>query len=143
MSIYKDTTVYKTDIPLKFDLIYKSAEKMLVSGWANVSINADGSLPFDWEGDIIPPDELEKAAVLFMLNYRDSGEMHRGESKATVVESIVLTAEKQAAIGIPAGNVPQGWFITVKVHDPEVFELVKDGTYRMFSIQGAGKRVML
>jgi hypothetical protein len=92
---------------------------------------------------VIAPETLEKAAIQFMLDYRGSGEMHQGVIKGTVVESIVFTKEKQEAIGIPDGVVPEGWFITVKVHDPEVFAKVKDGTYRMFSIQGSAKRVKL
>lgn len=124
--------------------VYKARdEEQLVSGWANVAINKDGSVPLDWQDDVIAPATLEKAAINFMLDYRESGEMHKGDSKGTVVESIVLTKEKQEAIGIPAGTVPEGWFITVKVHDPEVFAKVKDGTYRMFSIQGTAKRVKL
>lgn len=118
----------------------KPAEK-LVSGWANVSINADGSLPLDWQDDVISPYMLEKAAIGFMLNYRESGEMHEGGPVGTVVESIVFTKEKQEAIGIPEGTVPQGWFITVKVHDDETFQKVCDGTYQMFSIQGTCRRV--
>ena len=86
--------------------------------------NADGTIPLDWQGDIIRPDVLEKAAIDFMLHYRESGEMHRGSSKGTVVESIVLTKDKQAALGIPEGIVPEGWFITVKIEDPAVFERV-------------------
>ena len=122
--------------------VNKSREsEQLVSGWANVAINADGSLPLDWQDDIILPETLEKAAINFMLDFRASGEMHQGESKATVVESIVFTKEKQAILGIPEGTVPQGWFITVKVHDPDVFAKVVDGTYRMFSIQGTCRRV--
>lgn len=124
--------------------VYKAREdEQLVSGWANVAINKDGSVPLDWQDDVIAPATLEKAAIGFMLDYRGSGVMHEGESKGTVVESIVFTKEKQAAIGIPDGVVPEGWFITVKVHDPEVFAKVKDGTYRMFSIQGTAKRVKL
>ena len=133
--------VYKDD---EFNLkvtIAKAYEQGLVSGWANVARNADGSVPLDWQGDVIRPEVLEKAAVDFMLNYRTSGEMHRGESKGIVVESIVMTKDKQAAMGIPEGIVPEGWFITVKIEDPEVFEKVKSGKYRMFSIQGRGKRV--
>lgn len=133
-----DDSVY-VDIGFTVNKI-KDAEQ-LVSGWANVSVNADGSLPLDWQGDIIAPETLEKAAVNFMLNYRESGEMHQGGPVGTVVESIVLTKEKQEAIGIPEGAVPQGWFITVKVHDPEVYAKVKNGTYKMFSIQGTGRRV--
>lgn len=115
----------------------------LVSGWANVALSADGTAPLDWQGDIISPATLEKAAVNFMQDYRESGVMHVGEMKGIVVESIVFTKEKQEAIGIPSGCVPEGWFITVKVLDPEVFDKVKDGTFKMFSIQGHAKRVEL
>lgn len=130
-------------LSVDFDVYKAREDECLVSGWANVAINKDGSVPLDWQDDVIAPATLEKAAINFMLDYRGSGEMHKGDSKGTVVESIVLTKEKQAAIGIPEGTVPEGWFITVKVHDPEVFAKVKDGTYRMFSIQGTAKRVKL
>lgn len=124
--------------------VYKAREDaQLVSGWANVALDKDGNVPLDWQDDVITPETLEKAAMQFMMDYRGSGEMHKGNSKGTVVESIVLTKEKQEAIGIPPGVVPEGWFITVKVHDSEVFAKVKDGTYRMFSIQGTAKRVKL
>jgi hypothetical protein len=149
-SAYLDTGIYKStednDVYLKVNVdveIKKSTDDGLVSGWANVSINKDGSVPLDWQGDVIDPITLEKAAMDFMLNYRDSGEMHQGNSKGTVVESIVLTKAKQEALGIPAGIVPEGWFITVKVQDPEVFAKVKSGVYKMFSIQGRAKRIKL
>lgn len=146
-SVYiRDETPVDDDnlyIDVGFDIHKAREDEGLVSGWANVAINKDGSLPLDWQDDVIAPETLEKAAIQFMLDYRDSGEMHRGDSKGTIVESIVLTKEKQAALGIPEGIVPEGWFITVKVHDPEVFEKVKNGTYRMFSIQGSAKRVKL
>lgn len=163
MSIYRDdgscqhvsceqTVSSCEEFPLDEDSIYVDVnfalhkardDEQLVSGWANVAINKDGSVPLDWQDDVIAPETLEKAAINFMLDYRGSGEMHKGDSKGTVVESIVFTKEKQEAIGIPEGTVPEGWFITVKVNDPEVFAKVKDGTYRMFSIQGTAKRVKL
>ena len=126
-----------------FDVYKAREDEQLVSGWANVALDKNGEAPLDWQDDVIAPATLEKAAINFMLDYRGSGEMHKGDSKGTVVESIVLTKEKQQAIGIPEGVVPEGWFITVKVHDPEVFAKVKDGKYRMFSIQGTAKRVKL
>lgn len=162
VSIYRDdgtvesvrqysSTEHREELPVDdsvclsvgFDVYKAREDAMLVSGWANVAIDKNGEAPLDWQDDVIAPETLEKAAVNFMLEYRGSGEMHRGDSKGTVVESIVLTKEKQAAIGIPEGTVPEGWFITVKVHDPDVFAKVKDGTYRMFSIQGTAKRVKL
>lgn len=128
-------------VDIGFELYKAKDSEHLVSGWANVSISADGSIPLDWQDDVIAPDVLEKAAINFMLDYRESGVMHDGGAVGTVVESIVFTKEKQEALGIPDGIVPQGWFITVKVHDSEVFAKVKDGTYRMFSIQGTCRRV--
>ena len=130
-------------VDVLFDITKSNSDEGLVSGWANIAVNADGSLPLDWQGDIIRPEVLEKAAIKFMMDYRGSGVMHEGESKGTVVESIVFTKEKQACIGIPEGTVPEGWFITVKVTDPEVFAKVKDGTFKMFSIQGNAKRIKL
>lgn len=132
---------FSIDIDFEF---YKSREdERLVSGWASVSVNADGSLPLDWDDDIITPETLEKAAIDFMLDYRDSGVMHEGDSVGTVVESIVFTKEKQEALGIPDGVMPVGWFITVKVHDAETFAKVKNHTYKMFSIQGTCTRTKL
>jgi len=123
--------------------IKKAADKGLVSGWANVAINSDGSLPLDWQDDVIMPETLEKAAIQFMMDYQDAGEMHKGNPTGVVVESIVFTKAKQKIIGIPEGCVPEGWFITVKVTDEAVFEKVKDGTYKMFSIQGKANRIKI
>jgi hypothetical protein len=138
MSIYKD----EEDVAMTFN-ISKATSEGLVSGWANVSKNVDGTNTFDWQGDYIPPETLEKAAIGFMLNSRASGVMHMGESKGIVVESIVFTKEKQTALGIPEGSMPEGWFITVKVLDSNVFEKVKTGQLRMFSIQGIAKRTAI
>lgn len=142
--IYEDLPVEDcVYLDMTFEVSKAREAEQLVSGWASVSVNADGSIPLDWSDDIIAPDTLEKAAIDFMLNYRDSGEMHDGDSKGTIVESIVLTKAKQEAMGIPEGTVPVGWFITVKVHDAEVFAKVKNGAYKMFSIQGKCNRVQL
>lgn len=150
--ICREESVYiSEDIPVNegcivdvlFDITKAKDEEGLVSGWANVAVNADGSLPLDWQDDIIRPEVLEKAAINFMLEYRDSGVMHQGESQGIVVESMVFTKEKQAILGIPEGCLPEGWFITVKVTNPDVFKAVKEGKYKMFSIQGTAKRVKL
>ena len=149
---YHEESVYLTEempvhdgcnVDVLFDITKSNTDEGLVSGWANVAVNADGSIPLDWQDDIIRPEVLEKAAIGFMMDYRGSGVMHQGEAKGVVVESIVLTKEKQACMGIPEGTVPEGWFITVKVLDPSVFAKVKDGTFKMFSIQGHAKRVKL
>lgn len=130
-------------VDVLFDVTKAKEDECLVSGWANVAVNADGSIPLDWQGDIIRPEVLEKAAINFMMDYRGSGVMHQGSEQGVVVESIMFTKEKQAILGIPEGCVPEGWFITVKVTNPEVFQAVKSGKYKMFSIQGTAKRIEL
>ena len=46
-----------------------------------------------------------------------------------------------SALGIPDGTIPEGWWVGFRVSDPDVWEKVKDGTYKMFSIEGTGERV--
>ena len=77
-----------------------------------------------------------------MLNFRDTGEEHRPHlrKKGKLVESCVFTAEKQRAMGLPEGILPVGWWIGFKIEDDEAWEKVKNGTYRMFSIEGKAFR---
>ena len=89
---------------------------------------------------LIEPDELEQAAYNFVQFYREGGEMHERGGCAVLVESVIFTKEKMAAMGIPEGVVPEGWWIGFKVTDDEVWEKVKDGTYPMFSIEGEAVR---
>jgi len=146
-SIYKDGSSFDSVYSVTKDnevivAKVKDAEN-LVFGWANISIMNDGSIPLDWQGDITSPEVLEKAAYEFVLLYRETGEMHEGECKGQLVESVMFTKEKMEAIGIPAGTIPEGWWVGFYVPDNEVFEKVKTGKYRMFSIQGTARKQAL
>jgi len=138
---YAESLYIEQPINISAKVLKSNKFEKLVSGWANIAKNADGSIPLDWDGDVVTAEVLEKAAIDFMLEYRESGEMHKGESKGTVVESIVFTKQKMKAMGIPEGTIPEGWFITVKIHDDDVFQKVVNGEYKMFSIQGKAKRL--
>ena len=119
-------------------------EQQLVFGWANVSIMSDGGIPFDWDNDVIPIDVLESAAYNYVLNFAISGQQHLPDTECGyLVESMVFTKEKAAILGIPEGIVPQGWWIGFYVPNKAVFEMIKNGTYNMFSIQGSAKRQVL
>lgn len=125
-------SVYKTD-----------DDKRLVFGWASVAVTAEGEQLEDRQHDIIDPEELERAAYEYVLNFRDTGEEHVESlrKKGRLVESCVLTREKQALMGIPEGVLPEGWWIGFKIDDDEAWEKVKNGTYRAFSIEGTAERV--
>ena len=107
---------------------------------AGPAATAAGDTVTDYYEDIIEPDELEQAAYNFVQFYREGGEMHERGGCAVLVESVIFTKEKMAAMGIPEGVVPEGWWIGFKVTDDEVWEKVKDGTYPMFSIEGEAVR---
>lgn len=125
----------------KFQVKKTNNEKMQAFGWASVAIAENGETLEDWQGDIIEPDELESAAYKFVDLYREGGEMHERGGVAYLIESVVFTEEKMAAMGIPEGTLPVGWWIGFQVTDADVWEKVKDGTYSMFSIEGEAERV--
>ena len=66
--------------------------------------------------------------------------MHQRGGVGHVIESIVFTKEKAAALGIPADILPEGWWIGFKITDDEVWEKIKSGEYSMFSIEGEAIR---
>ncbi|NBO54413.1 MAG: hypothetical protein EBU84_07425 [Actinobacteria bacterium] len=116
-------------------------ERRLVFGWASVIKDTQDRLLLDRQDDFIDSeDELEKAAYEYVLKSRDGGEMHIRKGVSTMVESVVLSKEKQRALGIPAGIVPVGWWVGFKVNDSRVWGEVKKGGYVGFSVHGTGKR---
>lgn len=123
----------------KFRIQKADEEQHIVFGWAYVSNRTDGSRVQDWSGDIVDIREIERAAYNYVEFYRDGSEMHERGGIGTLVESIVFTPEKIAAIGIPEGSVPNGWWIGIRISDSGVWDKVKDGTYRMFSIEGEAR----
>ena len=124
----------------RFAIKKSDHDRRLVFGWAYVSKDEAGNQTEDWSGDQLAPEELESAAYQFVKLYREGGEMHERGGVAVLVESMVFTKEKQAALGIPEGTLPVGWWIGLKVTDESVWEKVKDGTYPMFSIEGTAVR---
>lgn len=133
-------TLNKND---EFSIFKTDDDKRLVFGWASIAITVDGEQLEDRQKDIIDPEDLEEAAYEYVLNFRDTGEEHikSMRKKGKLVESCVFTEEKQQAIGIPPGIIPVGWWIGFRIEDDSAWEKVKNGTYRMFSIEGKATRI--
>ena len=127
----KEFSIFKTD-----------DDKRLVFGWASIAITVDGEQLEDRQKDMIDPEDLEEAAYEYVLNFRDTGEEHIStmRKKGKLVESCVFTVEKQRAMGIPEGTLPVGWWIGFHISDDDAWERVKNGTYKMFSIEGRAVR---
>lgn len=127
---------------VKTKLTKADARRMLVFGFANVSMTRDGEVVIDHHNDIIPPQVLEKAAYDFVLRYREGGLEHEKTGVARLVESVFLTPEKLAAMGISDPTFRGAeWFVGFKVDDPEVWAAVERGELPMFSIGGEGTYV--
>lgn len=129
------------DIQLEGSFAKFDDDKRLAFGWAYVA-DDDGMVVIDHSGDFVDktalPD-LEDAAYDYVLNSREADEMHeRFENVAKLVESVMVTPEKLAAMGFEGSRT--GWWVGFRVQDENVWSKVKDGTYSAFSIRGRGIR---
>jgi hypothetical protein len=116
-------------------------DQRLAFGYASVVAKADGEPVVDSQGDVIEPDELERAAYAFVAAGGTGGVMHTRTRVATIVESCVINAAKLEAMGLEKDALPPGWWIGMRVDDADVWKRVKDGELRAFSIGGKGRRV--
>jgi len=143
-----------------FHIAKMNDEQSLVFGYANVSVakstaaGTGGHEIFDLQMDSIPPDELEKAAYKFVLDFRETDENHEGPAVGQLVESMVFTPEKleklctdpvsgvvyQEALLVLKQVLPPRWWVGFKL-DPASYQAVKSGKYKMFSIAGEADRI--
>lgn len=121
-------------------------DRRLVFGWLSVALDKAGNPVVDSQDDVIFPEDLEKAAYEHVLWARKADAMHEQHAVGRLVESIVFTAEKQAALGLVAKGdtglaLPVGWWTGYRIDDDATWERVKSGELRAFSIGGRGRRV--
>lgn len=126
-------------------------ERRQVFGWANVSVK-DNQVVVDRQGDIIPIDELEKAAYDYVQESRVGADQHQRISKdlvidvprqtGSMIESMVFTPEKIEKMGLPQ-DFPQGWWIGMQITDEPTWQAIKRGERTGFSIHGVGQRTPL
>ena len=121
-----------------FALIEKDEESRVVTAWASV-VEKGGTLVEDQEGDVIFPEDLEKAAWEFVANVRRAGVNHeRSNGIGGLVGSMVFTKEIQKTLGIDLGQI--GWLVQFHVEDDDVWEKIKLGELPMMSVHGQGER---
>jgi len=125
----------------KFTVMKSDDDKRQVFGWASVAVRVDGGEIVDYQGDMIEPTELERAAYEYVLEFGLGGEMHERSGVGRMIESVVFTKEKVAALGIPVDVLPEGWWIGFQVGDEDTWQRVKSGERSMFSIEGRATRV--
>lgn len=124
----------------EFKVIKSDDERREVFGWASVAVRVNGEIITDYQEDVIDIEDLEKAVYEFTTEFGTAGEMHQRGGVGRLIESVVFTKEKMAAMGIIPGSVPEGWWVGFHIDDNEVWQKIKDGEYRMFSIEGTAVR---
>ncbi len=126
-----------TEAPATFAIVKASDDLQIAWGWASVS-TVHGKPVVDTQGDVIGDDTLRDAAHAFIAGPRTVLHRHGGEPVGEVVESFVMTRDVQKALGIDLGIT--GWLVSVRIRDPAVWENVKAGQLRSFSIAGRATR---
>jgi cation transport regulator ChaB len=119
------------------DIVKSDNEQQVVYGWASI-VEKDGQPVIDTEGDVISIDDLEKAALAYVMKCRVASINHTGDQVGSLVESIVFTKEKQKSLGIDLGKV--GWWVGYKITDPSIWQRIKSGELQSFSIGGSATR---
>jgi cation transport regulator ChaB len=115
-------------------------ERRLVFGWVSVCVLKSGEEVTDLEGDRIDMEDYEDAVYEFNLLGREANAVHQGETIGYLAESLFITKEKLAAMGLPEDALPLGWWAGWKVFDDAGWQKVVSGEYRAFSIEGTAIR---
>ena len=125
---------------IKFEPMIKDDSQHLLFGWAYVAVNKDGEQMIDHSGEFIKEEnfeDLENATYLFNIAYRDADIRHDCIAKGQLVESIVMTKEKQKAMGIPEGSVPLGIWMGYFFEKDEDWNEIAKMDSPMYSLYGS------
>lgn len=129
---------WSSNIKEKFQIVKLHEEQRMVYGWA--SVISEKGVPFvDSQDDIIEAHELLKATTEFMQDARVAKAMHKGSQVGEVIHSFPLVAELAKTFGIECEK--EGWIVGVKIKSDEVWNQVKNGTFKAFSIGAEAERV--
>lgn len=119
------------------EILKVDSEQRLIYGWASVT-KVNDEYVVDRQGDVIPGPVLEQAVNKFMEHVRVGKTMHKGEETGKVIHSLPVTKEICDALGIHSDR--EGWIVAYKVYDDAVWDRVKSGELRAFSIGGRAQR---
>lgn len=107
-------------------------------GWASVITKGDDTV-FDDQDDGFTADEFEPAVYVYVKESRNGTESH-AQVASSLIESNMLTFEKQAEMGIEcineAGERFEGWWVGYEFHDEDTWGKVRSGDLPCFSIAG-------
>jgi len=94
----------------------------------------------DLQGDIIPPEEIEKASDVYMEHYRNIWKQHESPTDAVVIQNYIAPIDFM----LGSEKVRKGaWIMGIKINDPAVWQDVVEGKLTGLSIGGYAKSTPL
>jgi hypothetical protein len=123
---------------IPFELVKVDDTRRIVTGWVAVVSDDAGNPIVDSDGHVIPATELEKAVQKAGASGGAGklGDMHERKGIGDFVESMVITAEKRAALGLGEGR--DGWAASLSINDDEAWQRIKAGERPELSMRGVG-----
>lgn len=109
-------------------------------GWASIAVRKDGQQIEDLQGDLIDIEELEEAFYDYVLESGELNILHKGDCQGKLIEAIVFTPEKLAALGLAPDALPLGAWCGYYIPDRECYQMIKSQGFVMFSIEGSAIR---
>ena len=109
-------------------------------GWVSIAVRKTGETVVDLQDDIIDILDLEQAWYDYVAESGELNYMHAGPVRGHLIEAMVFTPEKLAALGLPPDSLPLGCWAGYHVPDAEDYQVLKQRGYFMFSIEGEAYR---
>lgn len=126
---------------ITFKIKKLNEERRLVTAWASVVTEPDGKPVVDFEGDIIPIDELEKAFIEAFADggLKKGGVEHDEIGGVDIVQQFTFSNAEREALGFGKGE--EGGIVKLRVNDDSIWARVKSGELSELSIAGEGERI--
>lgn len=109
-------------------------------GWASIAVQKDGTPLLDLQGDVIEIRDLEEAWYSYVTESGELNFQHSGPVRGHMIEAMVFTPEKIAALGLPPDSLPLGAWVGYHLPALADYQLVKSLGFFMFSIEGEALR---
>lgn len=121
-------------------------ERFVLSLVLEPTIEADGTMSPDTQGDVYSAEEIRKAAHWWMENGGLLDLQHNWKPLAgdqvRVLETYLAPVEFNLGDGDKSATIKKGsWLLGIRVLDDDLWEQIKQGSFGAYSIGGEGLRV--
>lgn len=129
------------------DVCQSDDSHQIIGGWFSV-FKLDGDDVYDSDNEVIDIESYRTAFIEFSKEYRDANFDHKGDSRGTLIDNILIDSPEFAKMlvhqitGLPMDEIPVqklGHFGSFQINKLEDFEEAKKGKL-MFSIEGTCTR---